>query len=66
MNNKQNIRHIIYGSTNYPRPRATRFLESQLTASLMLQKLLYFNSYFSLLFLYVTLGINIQRVLYEF
>ncbi|CAD8078132.1 unnamed protein product [Paramecium sonneborni] len=61
-NNKQSIRHIIYGSTSYPRPRATRFLESQLTASLLLQKLLYFNAYFSLLFLYITLGINIQRL----
>ncbi|CAD8065810.1 unnamed protein product [Paramecium primaurelia] len=60
--NKQSIRHIIYGSTSYPRPRATRFLESQLTASLLLQKLLYFNAYFSLLFLYITLGINIQRL----
>lgn len=56
------IRHIIYGGSIYPRPKPTRYLETQLTANLTLQKLLYFNTYYSMLFFYLSIGINAFRV----
>ncbi|KAM3138299.1 hypothetical protein pb186bvf_009575 [Paramecium bursaria] len=56
------IRHVIYGNALYPKPKPSRFLESQLTANLTLQKLLYYNTYYSVLFMYLDLGVQVMRL----